>query len=298
MLGYRPEEVVGKKIVEVVGETGFDQARIDREYALDAEGVHSEWGGKFRVPISVYLPRSLVEAAVEKGVSVRPRLPGVQYLAFTDPASGTGTDSFTMGIGHRARDDDHDVLLIDALYEARPPFSAVDVVKGHAEALKQWNLTSVMGDDYGGGMVASVFAKLGIQYQSCPLTASQLYLHALPAWTSSMVVMCDVSRAVDQLVNLRRKVGQAGQESVVHLGNSHDDLANAVSGLIYRLTPLEQVAWDYGGIGVVSQPRSYIGEGGEASETMQAWLATQNYTRAPDGGLGRGSAHRPGSVVW
>jgi hypothetical protein len=33
----------------------LDQARIDREYALDAEGAHSEWGGKFRVPISVYL---------------------------------------------------------------------------------------------------------------------------------------------------------------------------------------------------------------------------------------------------
>jgi hypothetical protein len=276
----------------------LDQARIDREYALDAEGAQSEWGGKFRVPISLYLPRSLVEAAVEKGVSVRPRLPGVQYLAFTDSASGTGTDSFTMAIGHRSRDGDRDIILIAAIYEARPPFNPLDVVKGHADALKSWGITEVMGDDYGGGILPSMFAKHGIAYQSCPLTASQLYLHALPAWTSSMVVMCDVSRAVDQLVNLRRKVGQAGQESVVHLGNSHDDLANAVSGLIYRLTPLEPVAWDYGGIGVVSQPRQFVGNGGEASETMQAWLATQNYTRAPDGGLGRGSAHRPGSVVW
>jgi hypothetical protein len=165
------------------------------------------------VPISVYLPRSLVEAAVEKGVSLRLRLPGVQYLAFTDPASGTGTDSFTMGIGHRSRDDDHDVLLIDALWEARPPFSAVDVVKGYADALKQWGLAEVMGDDYGGGIVASIFAKLGIRFLSCPLTASQLYLHALPAWTSSMVVMCDVSRAADLLCNLRRKVGQAKARS-------------------------------------------------------------------------------------
>jgi hypothetical protein len=78
----------------------------------------------------------------------------------------------------------------------------------------------------------------------------------------------------------------------------HDDLANAAVGLVHMLTPRGQVASDYGGIGVVSQPRSYIGDGGEASETMRAWLATQNYTRAKDGGLGRGSAHRPGSVVW
>jgi hypothetical protein len=264
----------------------LDQARIDREYALDAEGAQAEWGGKFRVPISIYLPRSLVESAVEKGVSIRPRLPGVQYLAFTDPASGTGTDSFTMGIGHRSRDGDADVLLIDALWEAVPPFNPLDVVKGHADALKYWRCDTVMGDDYGGGMVASMFAKHGIHYQSCPLTAPQLYLHALPAWTSKMVVMCDVSRAVDQLCNLRRKVGQAGQESVVHLGRQHDDLANVVSGLIYRLTPLEPVAWDYGGIGVVTQPRAYVGEASEASETMKAWLHSRNYTRAPGGGLG------------
>src|SRR5262249_14549075 len=187
----------------------------------------------------------------EKGISVRPRLPGVQYVAFTDPASGTGTDSFTMGIGHRSRDGDRDVLLIDALWEARPPFNPLDVVKGFADALKQWRIDRVIGDDYGGGMVARMFAKHGIQYQSCPLTASQLYLHCLPAWTSSMVVMCDVSRAVDQLCNLRRKVGQAGQESVVHLGRQHDDSANACAGVLWLLTPLEPVVWDYAGIGVV-----------------------------------------------
>jgi hypothetical protein len=275
----------------------LDQARIDREYALDAEGSQAEWGGKFRVPISVYLPRSLVESAVEKGMSVRRRLPGVQYLAFIDCASGTGTDSFAMAVGHRSRDSDRDIVVIDAVWETRPPFPAVDVVKGYADALKQWGISSVMGDDYSGGILPSMFAKHGIAYFSCPLTASQLYLHALPAWTSRMVVMCDASRAVDQLVNLRRKVGQAGQESVVHLGNSHDDIANAISGLIYRLTPLEPVVWDYEGIGVVTRARDYIGEAGEQSETWKAWLATQNYGRAPDGGLGRGNPSR-GGVAW
>ena len=58
-----------------------------------------------------------------------------------------------MGVAHRSRDDDHDVLVIDALWEARPPFSAIDVVKGHSDALKQWGLTEVMGDDYGAGLV-------------------------------------------------------------------------------------------------------------------------------------------------
>jgi hypothetical protein len=96
----------------------------------------------------------------------------------------------------------------------------------------------------------------------------------------------------------RRKVGQAGQESVVHLGNSHDDLANAVSGLIYRMTPLEPVAWDYGGFGVVSSPREFFGDANAGTETMAAWNAARGYGRSDrDGGLIR-YAHRGGGLVW
>jgi hypothetical protein len=220
-------------------------------------------------------------------MTVRPRLPGVEYVAFADPASGTGRDSFTMAIGHKRRDPDQDMLEIDALWEARPPFSAIDVVKGFADALKTWRLASVMGDDFGGGSFASMFAKQGIAYQSSPLTASELYLHTLPSWTSSMVSMVDCQRAVDQICGLRRKVASGGKESVVHLGNQHDDFANVVAGVLYRLTPREAVAWDYAGIGVISTPRVYIGETGEASDTMKAWTRTQGYARAPDGGLGK-----------
>jgi hypothetical protein len=265
----------------------LDQARIDRETALDPEGAQAEWGGKFRVPISIYLPRSIVEAAVDKGVSVRPWLPRVEYVAFADPASGTGRDSFTMAIGHRRRDDDQDKLVIDALWEARPPFSAIDVIKGFAEALKNWRLDTVVGDDYSGGIVASMFAKYRIAYQTCPLTTSQLYLHALPSWTSNMVLLVDYQRAIDQLCTLRRKVGSGGVETVTHLGNQHDDLACVISGVLFRLTPREQVAFDWQIPGVISQQRVFVGETSEASETMKAWKATQSYTRAPDGGLGK-----------
>jgi hypothetical protein len=109
-------------------------------------------------------------------------------------------------------------------------------------------------------------------------------------------------RAVDQLVALKRKY-QNGRESVSHpdRSNAHDDLATVISGVIWRCTPVEfQAVWDFGGIGVVSAPRQYQGyNGDEASETMKAWIATQGYTRAPDGGLGRwGTFRRPGSVVW
>jgi hypothetical protein len=265
----------------------LDQARIDRETALDPEGAAAEWHGKFKVPISIYLPRSIVEAAVEKGVTFRQHPRGVQAVAFCDPASGTGRDSFCMAVGYKIRNGDSDKLIVNAVWEARPPFSAIDVVKGFATALKNWGLDTVMGDDYAGSIIASLFAKHGITYLSCPLTASQLYLHALPSWTSSLVQICDCQRAVDQLCTLRRRVGQGGAETVTHLGNQHDDLANVIAGVIFRLTPREQVACDFAGFGVFTQPRVHAVEGGEASDTMRAWAHSRGYTRAKDGGLGR-----------
>jgi len=59
-----------------------------------------------------------------------------------------------------------------------------------------------------------------------------------------------------------------------------------VAGVLYQLTPREPVAWDFG-IGVVSAPRGYVGDSGAASDTMRAWLRSQGYSRAPDGGLGK-----------
>jgi hypothetical protein len=187
-----------------------------------------------------------------------------------------------MGVAHRSRDDNRDVLVIDALWEVRPPFNALDVVKGHADALKAWDLSTVMGDDYGAGLVRNMFAQQGIQYQSCPLTASELYLHSLSAWTSGMVVMLDNPRAIEQLANLRRKLGQAGKESIVHLNKNHDDLANIVAGLLYRLTPPEHAASEalLTGYGVITEPRLYYGD-------ANAETATDAFMRQQSAGYGR-----------
>jgi hypothetical protein len=84
-------------------------------------------------------------------------------------------------------------------------------------------------------------------------------LAALPAFTSGTVSLLDKSDVIDQLVNLRRKIGQAGKEQVLHMRGQHDDLANALCGLIHILTPLQPVAFDFGGAGetwgVLTAPR-------------------------------------------
>src|SRR5262249_44065182 len=142
----------------------------------------------------------------------------------------------------------------------------------------------------------------GIRYKVCPLSTSEIYMHALPSWTSGTVCLHDnVEPLVRQLIGLKRRIGQSGRETIDHAKSSHahDDIAVAVSGVIYQATPVLFDAVDIAslqGIGVVSAPRSTVVGDGEVSDTMTAWLRTQGYTVARDGGLGRGSPR--GGVVW
>lgn len=171
----------------------------------------------------------------------------------------------------------------------------VAALAGH---LERWRIREIMGDNFTGGFLVSAFAKHGITYLQSPLNASELYIAALPTFTSGSIALLDNSDLLDQLVNMRRKIGSAGKEQVLHMRSHHDDLANAVVGLVHMLTPRGQVVTDFGGIGVVSQPRAYVGDGGEGSEIMAAFNASRGYGRsAGDGGLIR-YAHRSGGVVW
>jgi hypothetical protein len=59
----------------------------------------------------------MVEAAVDHGVTVRPRARGVCYRSGCDP-SGGARDSFTLAIAH----DEDGVAILDCLHEIKPPF--------------------------------------------------------------------------------------------------------------------------------------------------------------------------------
>jgi hypothetical protein len=118
---------------------------IDRAYEMDAAAAAAEWGGEFREPLSAFLSRELVERCVERGISERQPLPGIAYSCFIDSAGGSGTDSFTACVGHRSRDADRDVIVVDAVYEVIPPFDPLAVVAALAGHFKRWNITQVHG---------------------------------------------------------------------------------------------------------------------------------------------------------
>ena len=212
---------------------------MSRAYEDDAVAAEAEYGGKFRQPMTAYLERAVVEKAVDVGVAARTKLPGVTYLAFVDVAGGGGRDSYTCAIGHKRKDDGRDIAVVDAIFEVRPEFDPDEVTARCVAVLRWWGVNFIIGDNYASMWPVTAFARHGVTYQAAPLSASDLYRHVIPLWTAGRVAMLDHPRAIDQLCQLRRKVGQGGRETITHVGGSHDDIANSIAGLLWRLSPVE-----------------------------------------------------------
>jgi hypothetical protein len=215
----------------------LSQKVIDRAFEDDAESAAAEFGGKFRVPLTAYLQRSIVERATAPGVLMRPFVKGFEYVAFADPAGGSGRDSYTMAVGHVERRDGRDVAVLDVLMEAKPPFDPDVVTAGLAEVLRAYSLTSVVGDAYAGDWPKTSFGRCGIDYAHAHYSKSEIYLHVLPLFSGSRVDLLDLPRLADQLCALQRKSGAGGRESVDHPKGGHDDMANSACGVLWRLSP-------------------------------------------------------------
>ena len=68
-------------------------------------------------------------------------------------------------------------------------------------------------------------------YERCELAKSDLYLAAIPLMSSKRVELLDNDRMVKEFRRLERKRGRGGKDSIQD-GGRHDDLANAIAGVI------------------------------------------------------------------
>ncbi len=220
----------------------LDAAEIERQLALDPEKAGAEYLSHWRDDLSTFLDRQLVEAAIERGVTVRPPQSNLRYAAFVDPSGGRG-DSFTAGIGHR---ESPNVLVVDALYEKRAPFDSDRTIDELAQLLKSYNVNAVTGDDYGSDLTVAAFRRRGIAYKNLrlsdgdhrqgKLSRSEIYLSSVALFTSGRVRLPDNPRLVHQLISLERRAARSsGHDTVDHPAGGHDDLANAACGVLVAL---------------------------------------------------------------
>src|SRR5215467_8097112 len=151
-----------------------------------------------------------------------------QYFGFVDPSGGRH-DEFTLAIAHL---DYEDRVVIDAVRAARPPFDPAEVVKEYSEFLKAYGALSVVGDSYGGEWPKAEFAKHSILYELSEKTKSELYLAAIPVFTSRRVELLDIEKMKNEFRRLERRRGRSGKDSIDHPPRGSDDIANAVAGVI------------------------------------------------------------------
>lgn len=204
------------------------QSIIDEEMERDPASAAAEYMAAWRVDVQTLLSRENIEACVSLGVRERPPLSGISYKGFIDFAGGSGSDSATLAIGSRRED----VAVIDAIREVKPPFSPESVVEEFANLLHQYRIDRVTGDRWGGEFPREQMRKRDITYEVAEKPKSDLYRDLLPAINSRQVDLVEDDRLINQLIGLERRVARGGKDSIDHALGQHDDVANAVAGVV------------------------------------------------------------------
>ncbi len=203
------------------------QSEVDRALERDHASAMAEYGAEFRADIEQFVNIEVVEACVSTGVRERPPVSTISYRAFVDPSGGSN-DSMTLAIGHT----EGERVILDCMRERKPPFSPEAVVVEFAQTLALYRVREVEGDRYAGEWPREQFRKKGIAYKLCEKPRSDLYRDLLPMLNSETADLLDSDRLVNQIVGLERRVSRGGKESIDHAPGGHDDLANAVAGVM------------------------------------------------------------------
>lgn len=217
---------------------------IREAYADDPESAKAEYGASFRSDLESIYSKEAIQAVAVPGRVEQGYVEGVRYRAFVDPSGGS-SDSMTLAIGHtedretghldeKGRKKTESYEILDAIRERKAPFSPDAVVEEFTTLLKQYKIAAVTGDRYAGEWAREPFRKKGIKYVLSDRTRSELYLELLPLVNSKRCELLDADRHLrmtNQFANLERRPGR-GKDVVDHPPGGHDDVSNAVAGVM------------------------------------------------------------------
>jgi len=201
------------------------QRVVDDAMKDDAARACAEYLAQFRSDIASLIDPDLIERAQRPKPRELPAARGTHYVAFTDPAGG-GQDEFTLAIGHR----EGDAVVVDAVRGLHG--SPAEIAKEHAGVLRSYGIKRVTGDRYAGRWPRDEFLKHGIRYEVSELDRNGLYLELLAAMNSGRVELPPDQKLARQMAALERRTGRSGRDMIDHPPGGHDDLANAVAGLV------------------------------------------------------------------
>lgn len=209
----------------------IDQDIIEEAYASDPEAARAEYGAQFRDDLADYITREAIDAVTMWGRCELPPMPAIEYAAFCDPSGGV-SDAMTLAIAHLGPGA---VCVLDAALEIRPPFDPQAAVVECVALLRRFGISRVIGDRYAGEWPVSRFREHGVAFEQSARPKSEIYGDLLPLLNAKQVELLDNQRLAAQLVGLERRTTRSGKDSIDHAPGGHDDLANAVAGVLVGL---------------------------------------------------------------
>ena len=230
----------------------FPQHIIDKALEDDPERFGAEYMCRWRDDLSTFIDRLLLEAAVDKGVVVRPPAAGVHYIAACD-ASGGRNDSFTAAIAHRERDGQ---IVLDVSFERRAPFNPSQVVDEIGNLMKEYCCHQITGDNYGAQWTVEAFSKAGVRYIKSDHDRSAVYMNTLPIFTSGRARLLDNPKLISQFASLERRTFSTGRERI-DPGPGHDDLCNSAAIALSLLDLKKSMNISSETVAAVSRPGPY-----------------------------------------
>jgi hypothetical protein len=208
----------------------FPQTTIDRALLQDRPRYDAEYNSIWRDDLQNLVAREVIEKCVEWGCYERSPRRGTSYFAFIDPAGGSGKDSFTLAIAHM--EYGKEVVTIDAIREAKPPFSPEATSKEVADLMLSYGISFCISDKFAGEWVVEQLGKFGIRVEQCAKAKSELYLDLLATLMSGRVELLDSPRAVNQIASLERRNRSGGRPSIDAPVGQHEDVANSIAGAV------------------------------------------------------------------
>jgi len=220
-----------------------DHPTIVDAYERDPAWAAGEYGAEWREDIESIFNLDAVMACIQDGVRERAPERRNKYVAFCDAAGGSGADSYTLCIAHRAAD----TCVVDCIREAKPKFSPESITEEFADLCRRYRITRVLGDKFGGEMPREIWRRYGLNYEVETKTKSDLYISLLPLVNSGAVDLLESQMLVRQLVALERRVQRGGKGTVDHPPGGHDDVANAVAGAVVAAMTRQhpRAAWEH-----------------------------------------------------
>lgn len=207
--------------------SSIDPQYLADQYERDPASASAEYGAQFRTDVEAFISAEAVDA-VTSDERERPYIAGKRYHAFADPAGGSGKDSFTLAIGHV----EDKLPTLDVIREKKPPFSPRAIIEEYCELLKQYGIRKLTADRFAAEFAVEAFKEHGITLEHSLKPKSQIYSEFLPLLNSKTCDLLDNSRLRTQLTGLERRTARSGKDSIDHGPGGHDDVANAVAGVL------------------------------------------------------------------